>query len=192
MGPLTLFSSTVISRSMVFGGVLASVRPVRSLAIPILWSLVFRPVGAGPSHHRDAGSHGLLGFTGPRRPDGRFLHLRSLRPRTSGCLSSFGLGRPVAAGTLGRKLKDLFWSMYFNWVVHGLTLLGFLRRCSHLTSFLLFIGLGLCLPNLRLPILTDVTGWIFSTQSQPLVYSALLAAIVVVITPAKVSAPWEL
>ena len=82
-GPLTLSTSTVVSRRMVSGGVLASVGPVRSsLAIPTSWSVAFWPVGAGPSHHRYAGSHRLLGFTGPGRPDGRLLHLRSLRPRT--------------------------------------------------------------------------------------------------------------
>ena len=56
-------------------------------AIPTSWSVAFWPVGAGPSHHRHAGSHGLLGLTGPGRPDGRLLHLRSLEPRTCGCLN---------------------------------------------------------------------------------------------------------
>ena len=164
-GPLTLSSSAVMSRSMVSGGVLASGGSVRSsLAIRTSWSVAFQPVGAGPSRHRDAGSHELLGFMGLRRPDGRFFHLRSLRPRTSGCLGSFGLGQSVATGTLGRKLEDLFWSMYFNWVVHGLMFLGFLHcfRCwRRLMSFLLFIGLGLRLPSLKQPILTDVAGWVF-------------------------------
>ena len=169
-GPLTLSSSAVMSRNMVSGGILVSVGPVRSsLTIPTSWSVAFPPVGAGPSCHRDTGSHRLLGFTGPRRPYGRFLHFCSLLPRTSGCLGSFGLGRSIAAGTLGRKLKDLFWSMYFNWVVHGLTFLGFLRhfrRCRHLTSFLPFVGLGLRLPSLRQPILTDVAGRVVCTQGQ--------------------------
>ena len=86
-------------------------------AISTSWSVAFWPVGAGPSHHRHAGSHGLLRLTGPGRPDGRLLHFRSLRPRTCGCLGSLGLGRPVTR-TLGRKLKDLFRSMYLNWAVH--------------------------------------------------------------------------
>ena len=86
-------------------------------AIPTAWSVAFWPIGAGPSHHRHAGSHGLLGLTGPGRADGRLLHLPSLRPRTCGCLGSLGLVRPVAR-TLGRKLKDLFRSMYLNWAVH--------------------------------------------------------------------------
>ena len=72
---------------------------------------------AGPSHHRHAGSDGLLGLTGPGRPYGRLLHLHSLRPRTCGCHGSLRLGRPVAQ-TLGRKLKDLFQSKYLNWAVH--------------------------------------------------------------------------
>ena len=117
---------------------------------------------------RYAGSHGLLGFTGPGRPDGTFLHLRSLRPRTCGCLGSFRLGRPFT-GTLGRKLKDLFWSMYLNWVVHRLTLLALLCRFRRLTSSLLFFGFSLRLPCLWQPILTDLTGRIFCTQSEPLV-----------------------
>ena len=95
-GPLNLSSSAVMSRSMVSGGVLASVGPVSSLPIPTPQSVAFRPVRAGPSHHRDAWSHGLW-FTGPRRPGGRFLHLRCPRPRTSGSLGPFRLGLPVAA-----------------------------------------------------------------------------------------------
>ena len=86
-------------------------------AISTSWSVAFWPVGAGPSHHRHTGSHGLLKLTGPGRPDGRLLHFRSLRPRTCGCLGSLGLGWPVTR-TLGRKLKDLFRSMYLNWAVH--------------------------------------------------------------------------
>ena len=168
-GPLTLSPSTGVSRRMMSGGVLASVWPVRSsLAIPNSWSVAFWPIGAGPSHHRHTGSHRLLGFTGPGRPDGRLLHLRSLRPRTCGCLGLLGLGRPFA-GTHGRKLKDLFWSMYLNWVVHRLTLLGLLCRFRRLTSALLFVGFCLRLPGLRQPILTDLKGQIFCTQSEPLV-----------------------
>ena len=50
-GPLTLSTSIVVSRRMVSWGVLASVGPVRSsLASPTSWSVVFWPVGAGPSH----------------------------------------------------------------------------------------------------------------------------------------------
>ena len=68
-GPLTLSSSTVVSRRMMSGGVLASVGPVwSSLAIPTSWSVAFWPVGARPSHHRHTGSHGLLGFMEPGRP----------------------------------------------------------------------------------------------------------------------------
>ena len=174
-GPLTLSSSTVVSRRMMSsGGVLASVGPVwSSLAIPTSWSVAFWPVGARPSHHRHTGSHRLLEFTGPGRPDGRLLHLRSLRPRTSinlssntgigqgvdhcGYLGSFGLGRPFA-GTLGRKLKHLFRSMYLTWVVHRLTLLGLLCCFHRLASVLLFVGFLLRLPGLRQPILTDLTG----------------------------------
>ena len=157
-GPLTLSTSTVVSRKMMSWGVLASVGPLwSSLAIPTSWSVAFWPVGAGPSHRRHAGSHGLLGFTGPGRPDGRLLHLRSLRSRTCGCLGSLGLGRPVAL-TLGRKLKDLFRSVYLNWVVHCLSLLGLLCRFRRLTSTLLFVGFLLSLPGLRQPILTDLTG----------------------------------
>ena len=185
-------SFTVVCRSMMLGGVLAYVGPVRSsLAIPTSWYVVFWPVGAGPSHHRHAESHRLLGFKGPGRPDGRLLYLRSLRPRTCGCLGSFRLGRPFV-GKFGRMLKNLFWSMYLNWVVHCLTLLGLLCRCSRLTSSLLFVGFRLRLPGLWQPILTDLTGRIFCTQSEPLVKSALLAAIKVVITPAIVNAAREL
>ena len=95
-GPLNLSSSAVMSLSMVFGGVLASVGPVSSLPIPTPQSVAFRPVRAGPSHHRDAWSHGLW-FKGPRRPGGRFLHLLCPQPRTSGSLGPFRLGLPVAA-----------------------------------------------------------------------------------------------
>ena len=56
-----------------------------------------------------------LGLTGPGRTGRQKLHLLSLGPRTCGCHSSLGLGRLVAQ-TLGRKLKDLFWSMC--WVVN--------------------------------------------------------------------------
>ena len=136
----------------------------------------FRPlgprtsVGPGPSHHRHAGRQGLLGLTGPGRPAGRLLHLRSLWPRTwtCGCLSSLGLGRPVAL-TLGRKLKGLFGSM---WVVHRISLLGlhcrFRCRCR-LTSALLFVVFLLGQPGLQQPILADLAGRIFSTQSEALV-----------------------
>ena len=54
-GPLTLSSSTVVSRSMISGGVLASVGPVRSsLTIPTSWSVAFWPVRswAVPPHIR--------------------------------------------------------------------------------------------------------------------------------------------
>ena len=74
--------------NMVSGGVLASVGPVSSLPIPTPQSVAFRPIRGGPSHHRDAWSHGLW-FTGPRRPGGRFLYLRCPRPRTSGSLCPF-------------------------------------------------------------------------------------------------------
>ena len=132
-GPLPLSTSTVVSRRMRRPwGVLASVGPVRSwIALPTSWSVAFRPlgpgttVGPGPSHHRHAGSHRLLGLMGPGRPAGRLLHPRSLWPRTCGCLGSLRLGRPVAL-RLGRKLKDLLRSVYLNWVVHRISLLGLL------------------------------------------------------------------
>ena len=75
-------------------------------AIPTAWSVAFWPIGAGPSHHRHAGSHWLLGLTGPGRPDGRLLHLRSLWPRTCGCHGSLELGRPWVDGTwkAGRQI----------------------------------------------------------------------------------------
>ena len=179
-GPLPLSTSTVMSRRMMGPwGVLASVGPLRSsIALPTSWSVVFRPlgpgttVGPGPFHHRHAGSHGLLGLTGPGRPAGRLLHPRSLWPRTCGCLGSLRFGRPVTL-TLGRiKLNDLFLSVYLNRVVHRISLLGLLCRfrcCSRLTSVLLFVGFLLSLPGLRQPILTDFTGRIFSTQSEALV-----------------------
>ena len=248
-GPLPLSTSTVVSRRMMGPwGVLLSVGPVRSsIALPTLWSVVFRPlgpgtiVGPGPSHQRHAGSHRLLGLTitltsswprwrlkspasrlftqsliraqmkenikaprhwplcgeftgtgefpaqrasnaenvsiwwrhhaGPGRPAGRLLHPRSLWPRTCGCLGSLRLGWPVAL-TLGRKLKDLFRSVYLKRVVHLISLLGLLcrfRRCSRLTSALLFVGFLLSPPGLRQPIITDLTGRIFSTQSEALV-----------------------
>ena len=63
-----------------------------------------------------------LGLTGPGRTRRQKLHLHSLGPRTCGCHGSIGLGRPVAQ-TLGRKLKDLFSSMYLNWSVHCQTLM---------------------------------------------------------------------
>ena len=118
LGPLALSTSTVMSRRMLGPwGVLASVGPMRlSIALPTSWSVAFWPLGPrttvrpGPSHHRHAGSHGLLGLTEPGRPADRLLHLRSLWPRTCGCLGSLRLGRPVAF-TLGRKLKDLFRSI---------------------------------------------------------------------------------
>ena len=178
-GPLPLSTSTVVSgRMMGPWGVLESVGPVRSsIALPTSWSVAFRPLGPGttvrpgPSHHRHAGSHGLLGLTGPGRPASRLLHLRSLWLRTCGCLGSLCLGRPVAL-TLHRKLKDLFRSVYLNRVLHCVSLLGLLchfRNCSRLTSALLFVGFLLSLPGLRQPILKDLTGRIFSTQSEALV-----------------------
>ena len=148
-------------------GVLASVRP----HFVICGDRPLGPgttVGPGPSHHRHAGSHGLLGLTGPGRLPGRLLHLRSLWPRTCGCLGSLRHGWPVAL-TLGRKLKDLFRSVYLNRVVHRISLLGLLCRFRRLTSALLFVGFLLSLPGLRQPILTDLTGRIFSTQSEALV-----------------------
>ena len=171
--------------NMVSGGVLASVGPVSSLPIPTPQSVAFRPIRGGPSHHRDAWSHGLW-FTGPRRPGGRFLYLRCPRPRTSGSLCPF---RPVAAGTLGRKLKNFFRSMDFDRIVHGLTFLGFLCRSRGLAPFLLFIGLGLCLPSLKQPIFTDIAWLVFC---QPFAQSTLLAAKVVAVSSEKVPATWEL
>ena len=182
-GPLPLSTSTVMSRRMMGPwGVLASVGPMgSSIALPTSWSVAFWPLGPGtavrpgPSHHRHAGSHGLLGLTGPGRPACRLLHLRSLWPKTCGCLGSLRLGRPVAL-TLGRKLKDLFRSMYLNRVVHRISLLGLLcrfRRCSRLMSALLFVGFLLSLPGLRQPILADLTGWIFSTQNEAPVYDSV-------------------
>ena len=131
-GPLPLSMSTVVSRRMMGPWrVLASVRPMWSpIALPTTWPVAFRPLrpgtSVGPFHHWHAGRHGLLGFTGPGRPAGRLLHLRSLRPRTCGCLGSLRFGRPVAL-TLGRrKLKGIFRSVYLDWVVHHLSLLGLL------------------------------------------------------------------
>ena len=97
--------------------------------------------------------------------------------------------RPVAAGTLGRKLKNFFRSMDFDRIVHGLTFLGFLCRSRGLAPFLLFIGLGLCLPSLKQPIFTDIAWLVFC---QPFAQSTLLAAKVVAVSSAKVPATWEL
>ena len=167
-GPLPLLTSIVVSRRMMGPwGVLASVGP----HFVICGDRPLGPgttVGPGPSHHRHAGSHGLLGLKGPGRPPGRLLHLRSLWPRTCGCLGSLRHGWPVAL-TLGRKLKHLFWSVYLNRVVHRISLLGLLCRFCRLTSALLFVGFLLSLPGLRQPILTDLTGRIFSTQSEALI-----------------------
>ena len=88
----------------------------------------------GVPTHRPAGSHGLLGLTGPGRPPGRLLHLRSLWPRTCGCLGSLRLGRPITL-TFGRKLKDLFRSVYLNRVVHRISLLGLLCCFRRLISY---------------------------------------------------------
>ena len=179
LGPLPLLTSTVVSRRMMgHWRVLASVGPMRSsIALPTTWPVAFRPlgpgttVGPGPSHHRHAGRHRLLGLTGPGRPAGRLLHLCSLWPRTCGCLGSLRLGRPVAL-MLGKKLRGLFWSVYLNRVVYRVSLLGLLcrfRRRSRLTSALLFVGFLLSLPGLRQPIFAYLTGRVFSTQSEALV-----------------------
>ena len=178
-GPLPLLTSTVVSRRMMGPWrVLASVGPVRSsIALPTTWPVAFRPLGPGttvwpgPSHHRHAGRHRLLGLTGPGRPAGRLLHLCSLWPRTCGCLGSLRLGRPVAL-MLGKKLRGLFRSVYLNRVVYRVSLLGLLcrfRRRSRLTTALLFVGFLLSLPGLRQPIFAYLTGRVFSTQSEALV-----------------------
>ena len=108
-GPLPLSMSTVVSRRMMGPWrVMASVGPVwSSIGLPTTWPVAFRPlgpgntVGPGPSHHRHAGRHRLLGLMGPGRPAGRLLHLRSLWPRTCGCLALFVLDDPLLLSLVG-------------------------------------------------------------------------------------------
>ena len=72
------------------------------------------------------------------------------------------------------------------------SLLGLLCRLRRLTSALLFVGFLLSLPGLWQPILADLTGRVCSTQSEALVQTTLLAAVVVVIASVIVRAAREL
>ena len=171
-GPLVLSPSG----RLMSGRDLSIVGPVSSLTVCTPRPTAVRPVRAGPFHRRN---HGLL-FQGPR---------------TCGfCLGSFGLGRPVAAGTLGEELKRIVRSMDFYGVVHGITFPGFLRcfrRSGGLASCLPSVGLGLSSPRLRQPILAKETGTVLSTKRLPFIQAALLAAKMVVVSPSEMRTPGE-
>ena len=88
-GPLpTLSMSTVVSGWMMGPWwVMASVGPVRtSTALLTPWPMAFWPLGPGntfgpgPSHHGNAGGHGLLLITGPGRPAGWNCPIVALQP----------------------------------------------------------------------------------------------------------------
>ena len=111
------------------------------------------------------------------------------------CLGSFGLGQPVAAGTLGGELKRIVRSVDFYGVVHGITFAGFLRRLRRscgLASCLLSVGLGFSSPRLRQPILANETGTVLSTKRLPFIQAALLAAKMVVVSPSEMRTPGKL
>ena len=149
-GPLVLWPSG----RLMSGRVLSIVGPVSSFTVRTPRPTAVRPVRAGPFHRRN---HGLR-FRGPR---------------TRGfCLGSIGLGRPVAAGTLGGELKRIVRSVDFYGVVHGITFAGFLRRSGGLASCLLSVGLGLSSPRLRQPILANETGTVLSTKRLPFIHSS--------------------
>ena len=156
VGPLVLSPSG----QLMSGRVLSIVGPVSSLTVRTPRPTAVRPVRAGPFHRRNQG-------------------LRFRGPRTRGfCLGSFGLGRPVAAGTLGGELKRIVRSVDFYGVVHGITFAGFLRRLRRsggLASCLLSVGLGLSSPRLRQPILANETGTVLSTKGLPFIQAALLS-----------------
>ena len=165
------------SGRLMSGRVLSIVGPVSSLTVRTPWPTAVRPVRAGPFHRRN---HGLR-FRGPR---------------TRGfCLGLFGVGRPVAAGTLGGELKRIVRSVDFYGVVHGVTFAGFLRRLRRsggLASCLPSVGLGLSSPRLRQPILANETGTVLSTKWLPFIQAALLAAKMVVVSPSEMRTPRKL
>ena len=177
--PTNLGVPLVLSPSgrLMSGRVLSIVGPMSSLTVCTPRPTAVRPVRAGPFHRRN---HGLL-FRGPR---------------TCGfCLGSFGLGRPVDAGTLGEELKRIVRSMDFYGVVHGITFAGFLRRfrrSGSLASCLLSVGLGLSSPRLRQPILANETGTVLSTKRLPFIQAALLAAKMVVVSSSEMRTPGKL
>ena len=108
---------------------------VSSLALRRPGPAVVRPVGAGPFHRRDAGSHGL-----------------GLR-WTSDCLRPLGLRWLLGLGTLGRKSVPR--CVWFHRVVHHLSFLAHcFRRGSGLAAISLCCSLGLRCPSFWQPILT--------------------------------------
>ena len=167
VGPLVLSPSG----RLMSGRVLSIVGPVSSLTVRTPRPTAVRPVRAGPFHRRNQG-------------------LRFRGPRTRGfCLGSFGLGRPVAAGTLGGELKRIVRSVDFYGVVHGITFAGFLRRLRRsggLASCLLSVGLGLSSPRLRQPILANETDCLEYKAV------ALHSSGIVVVSPSEMRTPGKL
>ena len=178
LGLLTLSPGAVTPWRLMSRRILTFVVPVPSLALWTPGPAAVRPVRAGPSHHRDAGSHGL-GLRGFRR---RGFGFRPLR-----------LGRSPGRGTLGRKLNRLFRSVYLHGIVHGLfSFLGRLRHRCGLASISLSVGLFLRSPRLRQPVLTNETGTVLSAKWLPFVEMTLLAAKMVVIPTQKCEQPGTL
>ena len=166
-GPLTLSPVAAVAVTtwrLVSWRILTLFLTMSSLAFRRPRPAVVRPVGAGPSHHWDAGSHGL-GLRGP-----------------CGCFRPLRLGRFFGLGTLGTSLQSGFRRVDLHGIVHGLTcFLRCLRRGGGLPTILLSRSLGLCSPGFWQPVFTNETGSVLSAKWLAIIQMALLTATMVII-----------